>query len=71
MDSAEYFREKAARCRRLAASITDKPAEASLLAMALEFDTRAVAMDAEAAADRAEPAEPSESHTNGEAQTPR
>ena len=48
-EDADYFREKAAQCRRLAAAITnqDDPAVAALLALAVEFEAKAVAMTAE------------------------
>jgi hypothetical protein len=54
MDTAEYFREKATQCRQLAELSTDKNAATSrgLLALALEFDARAVATDAATAASR-------------------
>jgi hypothetical protein len=48
-EDADYFREKAAQCRRLAAAITNQndPAVAALLALAVEFEAKAVAMTAE------------------------
>jgi len=48
--SANYFREKAAQCRRLAATIINQndPAVSNLMAMADEFASKAVAADAEA-----------------------
>jgi hypothetical protein len=53
MDSPSYFLEKAAQCRRLAASITVRkdPAIEALLALAAEFDGKAIAAQAEAKAD--------------------
>jgi hypothetical protein len=43
MTSVDDYREKAARCRRLAAAITapDDPAIAALLEIALEWDAKA------------------------------
>ena len=48
-EDADYFREKAAQCRRLAAAVADQddPAVAALLALAVEFEAKAVAMTAE------------------------
>ena len=48
-EDADYFREKAAQCRRLAAAVSDQhdPAVAALLALAVEFEAKAVAMTAE------------------------
>ena len=48
-EDADYFRDKAAQCRRLAAAITNHndPAIAALLALAVEFEAKAVAMTAE------------------------
>jgi ADP-ribosylglycohydrolase len=48
-EDADYFREKAAQCRRLAAAITHQndPAVAALLALAVEFEAKAVALTAE------------------------
>jgi hypothetical protein len=39
--SAEYFREQAVRCRRLAASITDYAAITALNQLAIEFELQA------------------------------
>jgi hypothetical protein len=39
--SVEYFREQAARCRRLAASITDYAAITALNQLAVEFELQA------------------------------
>jgi hypothetical protein len=48
IEDADYFREKAAQCRRLAATINQNdPAAAALLALAVEFEAKAVAMTAE------------------------
>ena len=47
-EDADYFREKAAQCRRLAATVNQNdPAVAALLALAVEFEAKAVAMTAE------------------------
>jgi hypothetical protein len=50
-ESADYFRKKAEQCRRLAGSISNSndPAVASLLALAVEFEAKAVALTAEEA----------------------
>jgi hypothetical protein len=52
VETAEYFRQKAAQCRRLAEGIANQndPVVASLLALAVEFEAKAVAMTAEEAA---------------------
>ena len=49
METAEYFREKAAQCRRLAAAIAnqDDPVVANLLAMAVEFEARTLDLSTE------------------------
>jgi hypothetical protein len=49
--SAGYFRQKAEQCCRLAGSIVNSndPAVASLLALAVEFEAKAVALTAEEA----------------------
>ncbi|MGD9617188.1 MAG: hypothetical protein AB7H90_18485 [Alphaproteobacteria bacterium] len=49
MEGADYFRHKAAQCRRLAAAIVNQhdPAVARLMALAVEFDARAAALTAE------------------------
>jgi hypothetical protein len=51
METAAYFREKAERCRRLAAGIPTRndPAKEALLALAREFDLQAAAMEARSA----------------------
>ncbi len=48
MEDADYLREKAAQCRRLAAGIgnQDDPAVGAILALAVEFEARAVALAA-------------------------
>ena len=53
-ETADYFRQKAAQCRRLAQGIVrqDDPAVASLLALAVEFEAKAVALTAEDAAEK-------------------
>jgi hypothetical protein len=43
MEDAAYFLEKAAQCRRLAASITDDAARDALTKLAEEFDAKAAA----------------------------
>ncbi|MHB2205086.1 hypothetical protein [Methylobacterium sp. CM6257] len=49
--NAAYFREKAEQCRRLARSILSRndPTQASLNAMAAEFDAQAAAIEASVA----------------------
>jgi hypothetical protein len=49
MEDAEYFRHKAEQCRRLATSIVNQndPAVARLMALAVEFEAKAVALAAE------------------------
>ena len=51
MEDADYFRQKAEQCRRLANGLFDQddPAVASLLALAVEFEAKAVALTAEEA----------------------
>ena len=53
-ETAEYFRHKAEQCRRLAAAIVNQhdPVVANLLALAVEFESRAVALTAEEAAEK-------------------
>jgi hypothetical protein len=53
METADYFRQKAAQCRRLADGIInrDDPAIANLMTLAVEFEVRAVALAAEQAAE--------------------
>jgi hypothetical protein len=52
MPNAVYFRQKAEQCRRLAASILTRNdvTAAALQALAVEFDSRASALEAETAA---------------------
>ena len=45
-DTAQKFRDPAARCRRLAFGITDWAASRKLLELALEFEERADALEA-------------------------
>jgi len=51
LETADYYRQKAAQCRRLADSIVNQgdPAVAALLALAVEFESKAVALAAETA----------------------
>ena len=51
MEDADYFRQKAEHCRRLASGLYNQrdPAVASLLALAVEFEARAVAFTAKEA----------------------
>jgi hypothetical protein len=51
MRGADYFREKAEQCHRLAKAIVNQtdPAVAALLALAVEFEAKAVALTAEQA----------------------
>lgn len=53
-ETAECFRQKAAQCRRLADGVANQkdPIVASLLALAVEFEARAVALTAEQAAEK-------------------
>jgi len=62
VETAEYFRQKAAQCRRLAEGIANQndPVVASLLALAVEFEAKAVAMTAEEAAEKQIEQAPSE-----------
>jgi hypothetical protein len=46
VENAKYFLEKAAQCRRLAASIADDKASGALLTLAEEFEARAAAYGA-------------------------
>lgn len=48
-ETADYFRQKAEQCRRLAAAVVNQkdPAVAALLALAVEFEAKAVALTAE------------------------
>jgi hypothetical protein len=52
METAAYFIEKAAQCRRLADAITreDDPTKRALVALANEFEVNAKAIQARAAA---------------------
>jgi len=54
METADYFREKAAHCRRLADGVNNPkdPIIANLLALAVEFEARAVALAAEEAVEK-------------------
>ena len=47
--TADYFRQKAEQCRRLAGSVVNDPVVANLLALAVEFEAKAVALTAEEA----------------------
>jgi hypothetical protein len=49
MENADYYRQKAAQCRRLADALInqDDPVVAAMLALAMEFETKAVALAAE------------------------
>jgi hypothetical protein len=51
MEDADYFRQKAAQCCRLSRGIAnqDDPAVVALLALAVEFDAKAVGLSAEEA----------------------
>jgi hypothetical protein len=53
METADYFRQKAAQCRRLAEGIGNQndPVVGNLLTLAVEFEARAVALAAEEAVD--------------------
>jgi hypothetical protein len=53
-DGADYFRQKAEQCRRLANGLVyqNDPAVASLLALAVEFEAKAVAFTAEEASEK-------------------
>jgi hypothetical protein len=48
-ETADYFRQQAEQCRRLAAAIVNQndPAVPALLALAVEFEAKAVALTAE------------------------
>lgn len=52
MATAIYFRQKAEQCRRLAAAISSQndPTYVSLRALAVEFDAKAAALEAETCA---------------------
>jgi hypothetical protein len=51
-ETADFLRQQAARCRRLAAGIVNQkdPLVVNLLALAIEFEERAAALAAEQAA---------------------
>ena len=51
-ESADYFRQKAEQCRRLAEGIGDAKAVTALLAMAVEFEAKAVAAGAQEVSER-------------------
>jgi len=53
-ETADYFRQKAEQCRRLAAQIPNQhdPMVTSLLAMAVEFEAKAVALTAQEVSER-------------------
>jgi hypothetical protein len=54
MDTAEFFRDKATQCRAMAAEVADHASiQRGLLALALELEARAVAVEAGRATDRA------------------
>ena len=52
-ETADYFRQKAEHCRRLAGAVVNQqdPVVANLLALAVEFEARAVALTAEQASE--------------------
>ena len=54
MVNADYFRQKAEQCRRLAEAVANPhdPVVANLLAMAVEFEAKAVALAAEEASEK-------------------
>ena len=54
MEDADYFRQKAEQCHRLASGLfkQDDPAVASLLALAVEFEAKAVALTAKEASEK-------------------
>jgi hypothetical protein len=54
MEDADYFRQKAQQCRRLAEAVPNQrdPVVASLLALAVEFEAKAVALTAEEASEK-------------------
>lgn len=51
MENGDYFRQKAEQCRRLAGAVSNPrdPVVANLLALAVEFEAKAVAVAAEEA----------------------
>ena len=53
IDTADYFRQKAEQCRRLADMLPNNkdPIVAGLLALAVEFEARAVALGAQEASE--------------------
>lgn len=54
METADYFRQKAEQCRRLAKAVVNSndPVVANLLALAVEFESKAVALTAEQATEK-------------------
>ena len=52
--TADYFRQKAEQCRRLAGAVVNSndPVVANLLALAVGFEAKAVALAAEEASDK-------------------
>jgi len=54
LETADYYRQKAAQCRRLAGALInqDDPVVAALLALAVEFEAKAVALAAETATEK-------------------
>ena len=54
MEDADYFRQKAEQCRRLAGAVLNQKDSivASLLALAVEFESKAVALTAEVASEK-------------------
>ena len=54
MQDADYFRQKAKRCRRLAEAVVNRrdPAVANLLALAVEFDVKALALTTEESSEK-------------------
>jgi hypothetical protein len=53
-ETADYFRQKAEQCRRLAAQISDQhdPIVTNLLSLAVEFEAKAVALTAQEVSER-------------------
>lgn len=53
-ETADYYRQKAEQCRRMANLIANQqdPVVANLLALAVEFEARAVALAAQDASER-------------------
>jgi hypothetical protein len=54
MEDADYFRQKAEQCRRLASGLMNDrdPAVAALLALAVEFEAKAVTLTAKEASEK-------------------